>query len=83
MLDDSTPEEMRRFHDGLDAIYRDFTEKVAQDRGLSSEALDRVARGRLWSGADAVRLGLVDALWGWRRDWRKSVVVSGCRPKRR
>jgi protease IV len=48
----------------LDRIYDDFVAKVAQGRGMSVEAVDAVARGRIWSGADAARNGLVDELGG-------------------
>ncbi|MBF0394623.1 MAG: S49 family peptidase [Alphaproteobacteria bacterium] len=48
----------------LDRIYADFTGKVGQTRNLTPEKLDEVARGRVWSGADAHRLGLVDRLGG-------------------
>ena len=44
--------------------YRDFTGKVAQARGRSVEQVDEVARGRVWSGAQAKERGLVDALGG-------------------
>lgn len=48
----------------LDRVYDDFTAKVANDRGLSRERVDEVARGRIWTGAQAHELGLVDALGG-------------------
>ena len=44
--------------------YRDFTGKVAQARGRSVEQVDAVARGRVWSGAQAKERGLVDVLGG-------------------
>ncbi|GHC11799.1 signal peptide peptidase SppA [Thermomonas carbonis] len=44
--------------------YRDFTGKVAQARGRSVEQIDEVARGRVWSGAQAKERGLVDVLGG-------------------
>jgi len=44
--------------------YADFTGKVAQARGTSVEAVDQVARGRVWSGLQAQERGLVDALGG-------------------
>lgn len=50
----------------LDRIYDDFVAKVAQGRSMSVEAVDAVARGRIWSGADAARNGLVDELGGLR-----------------
>lgn len=48
----------------LDEIYADFTTKVAARRRLSPRELDQAARGRIWTGEDAHRLGLVDVLGG-------------------
>jgi protease IV len=48
----------------LDAVYADFTGKVAAGRGLDVERVHEIARGRVWTGADALGLGLVDALGG-------------------
>ncbi len=48
----------------LDAIYADFTQKAATDRNLSPEQIDQAARGRIWSGEDALELGLIDHLGG-------------------
>jgi protease-4 len=44
--------------------YRDFTGKVAHARGRSVEQIDAIARGRVWSGAQAHERGLVDAFGG-------------------
>ena len=44
--------------------YADFTGKVAQARNKPVEAIDEVARGRVWSGAQAKERGLVDAFGG-------------------
>ena len=49
----------------IDFVYDDFTRKVAEDRNLSEGHVDNVARGRVWSGSDAQRVGLVDALGGY------------------
>ncbi|KLD78518.1 signal peptide peptidase SppA [Xanthomonas hyacinthi] len=46
--------------------YADFTGKVAQARNKPVEAIDRVARGRVWSGAQAKERGLVDAFGGFK-----------------
>lgn len=46
--------------------YADFTGKVAQARGKPVEAIDQVARGRVWSGAQAKERGLVDAFGGFK-----------------
>src|SRR5688572_24873349 len=48
----------------IDKGYRDFTGKVASARKQSVEQIDSVARGRVWSGAQAKERGLVDAFGG-------------------
>src|SRR5712691_4467525 len=48
----------------LDQIYADFTQKVAAGRHLSAERVHELARGRVWTGADALERGLVDDLGG-------------------
>ncbi|WP_133000300.1 signal peptide peptidase SppA [Luteimonas arsenica] len=50
----------------IDKGYRDFTGKVAAARGRSVEEIDQVARGRVWSGAQAKERGLVDEFGGLR-----------------
>lgn len=50
----------------LDDTYADFTGKVAEGRGLTREQVLAVAKGQIWSGADAKDAGLVDALGGYR-----------------
>lgn len=52
-------------------IYRKFTGRVAEGRGLSVEQVHEVGQGRVWSGDQAVELGLVDELGG----LRESVVA--------
>jgi protease IV len=49
----------------LDRVYDDFTGKVAQDRGLPREQVHQVARGRIWTGAQALEHQLVDQLGGY------------------
>ena len=50
----------------IDDGYREFIGKVAEARGKSYEEADAVGRGRVWSGAQALELGLVDKLGGLR-----------------
>ena len=57
-------DEWQRINHWLDAIYRDFTEKVASGRRMAVEQVHEIARGRVWTGADAARNGLVDELGG-------------------
>ena len=60
-------DEWQRINNWLDAIYRDFTEKVASGRRMTVEQVHEVARGRVWTGADAATRGLVDELGGLRK----------------
>jgi protease-4 len=46
----------------IDQGYERFVTRVAEARGQSWDEVDRVARGRVWSGEDALDLGLVDQL---------------------
>jgi len=59
-----TEEEWARLEVWLDEVYDDFTSKAAADRGMPVERLRDVARGRVWTGADARSHDLVDQLGG-------------------
>lgn len=45
-------------------IYSDFIDRVAAGRNMSREAVQEVAQGRIWTGRDALKHGLVDKLGG-------------------
>jgi protease IV len=51
-------------NDWLDHIYADFTGKVAEGRRMPPPRVHELARGRVWTGADALANGLVDELGG-------------------
>jgi protease-4 len=53
-----------RFESWLDRVYEDFTSKVSEGRELPLERVREIAKGRVWTGADAFELGLVDRLGG-------------------
>ncbi|GGO64884.1 signal peptide peptidase SppA [Nonomuraea cavernae] len=59
-----SPEQWERVNAWLDRIYDDFVGKVAECRDLSRERTHELARGRVWTGADAQERGLVDELGG-------------------
>ena len=46
----------------VDDIYNQFVGIVAEGRGKTFEAVDSIAQGRVWTGADAIRIGLVDEI---------------------
>jgi protease-4 len=59
-----TPEQLEILNRQADAVYEDFTAKVAAGRKLPLPKVKEVARGRVWSGSDAQSHGLVDRLGG-------------------
>jgi protease-4 len=59
-----TDVERRRLQQLVDEFYEGFVAKVAESRKLTPEAVDKVARGRVWTGAQAQSKGLVDHLGG-------------------
>ncbi|MEW1842687.1 signal peptide peptidase SppA [Nonomuraea angiospora] len=59
-----SPEQWDRVNAWLDRIYDDFVGKVAASRDLTRERAHELARGRVWTGADAHAGGLVDELGG-------------------
>ena len=50
-------DEWAKLNEWLDFVYEDFTAKVAAGRSMSREAVHEVARGRVWTGADAIGRG--------------------------
>ena len=50
--------------ESIEEVYATFLERVAKGRGISVAQADSLAQGRVWSGVDAQRLGLVDELGG-------------------
>ncbi|MGA9373561.1 MAG: S49 family peptidase, partial [Mycobacterium sp.] len=60
-----------------DLFYTDFVQRVADGRKLSVEDVDAVARGRVWTGADAKDRGLVDELGGLRTAIGRAKVAAG------
>jgi protease-4 len=49
---------------GVEQVYSTFTKRVAEGRGMSQADVDSIGQGRVWSGADAIGIKLVDALGG-------------------
>jgi protease IV len=59
-------DERARFAATVDAIYHDFVGKVAEGRQRPVADIEAVAKGRVWTGRDALEAGLVDELGGLR-----------------
>jgi protease-4 len=59
-----TPAERKKMESLTSELYREFTEVVAQSRGMKVEEVDRVARGRVWAGSSALDHKLIDQMGG-------------------
>lgn len=58
-------EDFRNFtQEGVEQIYKTFVNRVAVGRKMTFDQVDAIAQGRVWSGSDALRLGLVDKIGG-------------------
>jgi len=54
--------EIQAYNEIITGIYSDFTSKVARGRNLTAAQVEEIARGRVWSGNDALEIGLVDEI---------------------
>jgi protease-4 len=59
-----TPEELAIFQDSVDWVYDQFLGKVTKGRKLDRAVVEEIAQGRVWSGSEALKLGLVDEIGG-------------------
>ena len=57
-----TPFQYAKLQENVVKTYDDFTRRVAEGRGLRQTYVDSIGQGRVWAGADAIGLGLVDQL---------------------
>lgn len=72
-------EAMRMMQRNVEEFYITFTKRVATGRGLEVRYVDSIARGRVWTGSDALRLGLVDTLGGMQTALRIAAAKAGIR----
>lgn len=69
------PQEVAYMQASVEDIYTRFTEIVSNGRGMTVEAVDNIAQGRVWTGAEALGIGLVDEI-GTLEDALKYAVTS-------
>lgn len=59
-----TEQEREYVQKGVEKVYQTFIGRVAEGRKTTPEMIDSIGQGRVWSGADAIRINLVDELGG-------------------
>ncbi len=62
-----TEEEGKSYQGIIDSFYEQFLSRVAEGRGMTTDEVDAIAQGRIWTGMDAKEIGLVDELGGLER----------------
>jgi protease-4 len=64
----------------MEHVYKTFVNRVAKGRNMSFDAVDKVAQGRVWTGAQAHEVGLVDRLGGLQAAIREAARLSRAWP---
>jgi protease-4 len=72
-----TVDEGQRMQRSIDTIYARFKGRVAAGRRLAPEVVDSIAQGRVWTGSDALGIGLVDGLGGLDRAISSAAAKAG------
>jgi protease-4 len=72
-----TAEDRRLIVSTIDQVYRTFLEKVASGRHMKVEDVDALAQGRVYTGVEALKLGLVDELGGMQSAFKAAKELAG------
>lgn len=76
-LDKMSPYEKQVMRRSVDKVYDHFAELVSQGRNLPLDQVLDIAQGRVWSGQDAVELGLADSVGGLREAISVAITTAG------
>ncbi|MDD3735588.1 MAG: S49 family peptidase, partial [Bacteroidales bacterium] len=69
--------EKEALQENVERTYSTFTGIVAEGRGMRQEAVDSIGQGHVWSGADALEIGLVDQFGGLNDAIREAAALAG------
>jgi protease-4 len=75
--------QLEAYRSQMEDVYEDFTERVAEGRDLPLERVLEIARGRVWTGAQAMEIGLVDEIGGLRAAVDAAKELAGIAPDAR
>ncbi|WP_339657866.1 signal peptide peptidase SppA [Flavobacterium frigidarium] len=62
--------------EGVEHIYKTFVNHVAEGRKMTFEQVDAIAQGRVWSGSEAIKIGLVDKIGGLDAAIKEAALLS-------
>jgi protease-4 len=72
-----TPQQRAQYSAQIDRVYERFIGRVAEGRKLPVEKVRELAKGRVWTGDEAVKLGLVDQLGGFQEAVEAAKQLAG------
>lgn len=72
-----TPYQQQVIQNGVVDIYTAFINHVAEGRNMTPEQVDAIGQGRVWSGVDAIKIGLVDELGGLDKAIKEAANLAG------
>lgn len=72
-----TEAEKAKIQHGVEFTYDLFTKRCAEGRGMEQDSIKAIAGGRVWTGTDAIRIGLVDELGGINTAFAKAAELAG------
>ena len=73
----ATEDEKAKVQRGVEFTYDLFTKRCAEGRGMEQDSIKAIAGGRVWTGSDAINLGLVDELGGLNEAVAKAAELAG------
>lgn len=71
-----TPFEKEMMQANIEKTYTGFVNKVANGRNMTEERVDSIGQGRVWTGADALEIGLIDEVGGLNRAIEEAVKLA-------
>ncbi|MES2589006.1 MAG: signal peptide peptidase SppA [Bacteroidota bacterium] len=74
-----TTEEIGVIQEEVDVIYDEFLSRVAAGRNMTKTQVNQIARGRVWTGSDALKIGLVDEIGGLKDAISYAAKISGAK----
>lgn len=76
----ATEAERAQVQKGIDSFYELFTRRCAEGRGMEQDSIKAIAGGRVWTGADALEIGLVDELGDIEIALARAAELAGIEP---
>ena len=78
----STDQDKLMIQASIDQVYKVFIEKVAEGRKMDVATVDQLGQGRVYTGAQAIKLKLVDQIGGLQDAFKEAKILGGLDPEK-